>query len=112
MRQSGSALRKLIRPVAAAGLWGSVLGKDQERNFPTKTQALKGMRASGDRPLIGPGSGLIQEALFIPQRKCKEIGNLYATGCAASQTSNCRIYAEVAGFSASSCWDLGWPTNL
>ena len=57
MRQSGSALSKLIRSVAAAGLWGSVLGKDQERNFPTKTQALTGTRTSGDRPLIGPGPG-------------------------------------------------------
>jgi hypothetical protein len=59
MRQSGNALRKLIRSVAAAGLLGSVLGKDQERNFPTTTQAVTGMKASGDRPLIGPGGQVV-----------------------------------------------------
>jgi len=37
MRQSGSALRKLIRSVAAAGLWTDGAGKDQVRVPPGET---------------------------------------------------------------------------
>ena len=48
MRQSGSALRKLIRSVAAAGLWRGDVGKDQERYASRKTQSGTGGKAAWD----------------------------------------------------------------
>lgn len=54
MRQSGSALRKLIRSVAAAGLWSGGVGKDQERYASRKSQSETRRKAVWDGPLIGP----------------------------------------------------------
>jgi len=56
MRQSGSALRKLIRSVAAAGLWSGGVGKDQERYASRKSQSGTGRKAAWDGLLIGPGA--------------------------------------------------------
>jgi hypothetical protein len=55
MRQSGRALRKLIRSVAAAELWIGGVGKYQERNASRRNQSLTGWKTAWDRPLIGPG---------------------------------------------------------
>jgi len=55
MRQSGSALRKLIRSVAAAGLWSGGVGKDQERYASKKSQSGTGEKPTWDGPLIGSG---------------------------------------------------------
>jgi len=55
MRQSGNALRKLIRSVAAAGLWSGGVGKDQERYASRKSQSGTGGKAAWDGLLIGPG---------------------------------------------------------
>jgi len=57
MRQSGKALRKLIRSVAAAGLWTDGVGKDQVRDASRRNQSETGLGLSWDRPLIGPGAG-------------------------------------------------------
>jgi|LauGreDrversion4_2_1035121.scaffolds.fasta_scaffold257810_1 hypothetical protein len=55
IRQWGSALRKLIRSVAAAELDRDSVDKDQERNDSPKAQSETGIKASEERPLIGPG---------------------------------------------------------
>jgi hypothetical protein len=55
MRQSGSALRKLIRSVAAAELWRGGVGKNQEQDHPRKTQSGTGAETGWDRLIIGPG---------------------------------------------------------
>ena len=55
MRQSGSALRKLIRSVAAAGLWTDGVGKDQVRDGSGRNQSGTGPGLIWEKPLIGPG---------------------------------------------------------
>jgi len=65
MRQSGSALRKLIRSVAAAGLWSGGVGKDQERYASRKSQSGTGRKAAWDGLLIGPGIRLVLLALVV-----------------------------------------------
>jgi len=65
VRQSGNALRKLIRSAAAAGLWSGGVSKDQERCSSRKSQSGAGRKAAWDGPLIGPGKLALQ--------KCGEI---------------------------------------
>ncbi|MFM8525803.1 MAG: hypothetical protein ACKOCM_09310, partial [Cyanobacteriota bacterium] len=48
--------RKLIRSVAAAGLWSGGVGKDQERYASRKSQSGTGGKAVWDGPLIGPAA--------------------------------------------------------
>ena len=61
MRQSGSALRKLIRSVAEAGLWSGGVGKDQVQYASRESQSGTGGKAVWDGPLIGPGKRILSD---------------------------------------------------